>query len=86
MTAARIGILRSFGSRPGYDFLLAEHCAARRDALRERLMLSSTLTPVETVYGRVTECAVIGNLPVSGDDRRTHTRLVVEIEPTGYRS
>jgi len=63
-----------------------EQCAARRDALRERLTLSSMLTPVATMYGRVTECAVIGNLPVSGDDRRTHTRLVVEIEPAGYRS
>ena len=63
-----------------------EQCAARRDALGERLMLSSKLAPVGTLYGRVTECAVIGNLLVSGDDRRTHTRLVVEIEPKGYRS
>ena len=63
-----------------------EQCVARRDALGERLMLSSKLAPVGTLYGRVTECAVIGNLLVSGDDRRTHTRLVVEIEPKGYRS
>lgn len=63
-----------------------EDNARRRDALREGLMLSETLLPAATLYGRVSECTVISNFPIAGDDRRTHTRLVVEVEPTGYRS
>jgi hypothetical protein len=62
-----------------------EAVEAHRVTLRDRLLPSPTLAAVETVRGRVTECAVIGNVWVYPDDRRAHTRLVVELDAAGYR-
>ncbi len=62
-----------------------EGVEAHRAALRAGLVPSAKLAPVETVQGRVTECAVIGNVWVYADDRRAHTRLVIALEAAGYR-
>ena len=69
----------------GADDGSREAVEAHRVGLRDNLFPSSKLAPVEMVSGRVTECTIIGSVWVYGDDRRTHTRLVIALEAPGYR-
>jgi hypothetical protein len=62
-----------------------EQVEAYRASLCRGLAPASDMVAVETIRGRVHECTIIGNLWVYADDRRSHTRLVVELEAAGYR-
>ncbi len=63
----------------------AEEIEASRARLRDRPVRAPSFAPTAVLRGRVTECTIIGNVWVYGDDHRTHTRLVIEPEPMGYR-
>jgi hypothetical protein len=56
-----------------------------RAQLRDRPVASSKMVRAGTLQGRVTECTLIASVWVNADDRRTHTRLVVELDAQGYR-